>query len=167
MSETEECYCQSGKPFAECCEPFIKGTASAPTAEALMRSRYTAYVLADIPYLSRSLHPKERDDFDEAGAAKWARDADWQGLEIVRTEQGGADDSKGEVEFKVSYKRHGSPCVHHELRRVQKSGRHLVLLRRKNDQQPPDPARSEPRIGRNEPCPCGSGKKYKKCCMNA
>ena len=165
MSETRECYCKSGKPFAECCEPYIKGTARAPTAKALMRSRYTAYVLADIPYLSRSLHPKERDDFDEAGAAKWAKDADWQGLEIVRTEQGGADDSKGEVEFKVSYKRNGSVCVHHELAEFRKVDGTWYFFDGKMISSPPS-RRSEPRIGRNEPCPCGSGKKYKKCCMN-
>ena len=166
MSKTQQCYCQSGKPFAECCEPLIKGTASPPTAEALMRSRYTAYVLEDIPYLARSLHPKERDDFDEAGAAKWARDADWQGLEIVRTEQGGADDSKGQVEFKVSYKSHGSACVHHELAEFRKVDGKWYFYDGKMINSPPS-RRTEPRIGRNEPCPCGSGKKYKKCCMNA
>ncbi len=166
MSETRECYCQSGKPFAECCEPCIKGTTPAPTAEALMRSRYTAYVLEDIPYLSRTLHSKERDDFDEAGAAKWARDADWQGLEIVRTEQGGIDDSSGLVEFKVTYKRHGSPLTHHELAEFRKADGTWYFFDGKMISD--GPARREaPKIGRNEPCPCGSGKKYKKCCMNA
>jgi SEC-C motif-containing protein len=166
MSEVQECHCQSGKPFAECCEPYIQGTASAPTAEALMRSRYTAYVLEDIPYLTRTLHPKEREDFDEAGAVKWAREADWQGLEIVRTEKGGADDSKGEVEFIVNYKRHGSPCTHHELAEFRKSDDVWYFYDGKMISHGPT-RRTEPKIGRNEPCPCGSGKKYKKCCMNA
>jgi len=166
MSETQECYCKSGKPFAECCEPYIKGTDRAPTAEALMRSRYTAYVLADIPYLTRTLHPKERDDFDTAAAAKWARDADWQGLEVVSTEEGTADDDKGEVEFKVSYKRHGSPCVHHELAEFRKLEDTWYFFDGKMITSGPV-RREAPKIGRNEPCPCGSGKKFKKCCMNA
>ena len=78
MSETQQCHCQSGKPFAECCEPYIKGVNNPSTAEALMRSRYSAYVTEDIPYLANTLHPKEREDFDETGAAKWAREANWQ-----------------------------------------------------------------------------------------
>ena len=166
MSETQECHCQSGKPFAECCEPYIKGVQSPPTAEALMRSRYSAYVIEDIPYLANTLHPKEREDFDEAGAAKWAKEANWQGLEIVRTDKGGADDSKGEVEFKVSYKRHGSPCTHHELAEFRKSDGVWYFYDGKMISHGPV-RRAEPKIGRNEPCPCGSGKKYKKCCMNA
>ena len=166
MSEIQQCYCKSGKPFAECCEPYIKGIAKAPTAEALMRSRYTAYVLADIPYLARTLHPKERGDFDEAGAAKWAREADWQGLEIVSTEAGGADENRGDVEFKVSYKRHGSLCVHHEQAEFRKTDDTWFFYDGKMTSDGPV-KREEPKIGRNEPCPCGSGKKYKKCCMNA
>ena len=166
MSETQECHCQSGKPFAECCEPYIKGVNSPPTAEALMRSRYSAYVIEDIPYLANTLHPKEREDFDEAGAAKWAKEANWQGLEIVRTDKGGADDSKGEVEFKVSYKRHGSPCVHHELAEFRKSEGVWYFFDGKMISDGPV-KREGPKIGRNEPCPCGSGKKYKRCCMNA
>ncbi len=166
MSETQECHCQSGKPFAECCEPYIKGNAKAPTAEALMRSRYSAYVIEDIPYLASTLHPKERDDFDEAGAAKWAREANWQGLEVVRTDKGGADDSKGEVEFKVSYKRHGSPCVHHERAEFRKSEGVWYFFDGKMISDGPA-KREGPKIGRNELCPCGSGKKYKRCCMKA
>ena len=166
MSDTQTCHCKSGKPFAECCEPYIKGIAKAPTAEALMRSRYSAYVLADVPYLSRTLHPKERSDFDEAGAAKWARESDWQGLEIVRIEQGGADDNRGEVEFKVSYKRHGSSCIHHELAEFRKTDGTWFFYDGKMTSDGPI-KREEPKIGRNEPCPCGSGKKFKKCCMNA
>ncbi len=162
MNETQDCHCKSGKPFAECCEPYIKGASKAPTAEALMRSRYSAYVLEDISYLGKTLHPKEREDFDEAGAAKWAREANWLGLEIVRTDQGGTDDSKGEVEFKVSYKRHGSPCIHHELAEFRKSEGVWYFFDGKMISDGPA-KREGPKIGRNEPCPCGSGKKYKQC----
>ncbi len=166
MSETQQCHCQSGKPFAECCEPYIKGVNNPPTAEALMRSRYSAYVTEDIPYLANTLHPKEREDFDEAGAAKWAREANWQGLEVVRTDKGSANDSKGEVEFKVSYKRHGSTCIHHERAEFRKSEGIWYFFDGKMISDGPA-KREGPKIGRNELCPCGSGKKYKRCCMKA
>ena len=48
-----------------------------------MRSRYTAYTLQDMPYLARTLHPSQRSDYDEAGAEKWARESEWDGLEII------------------------------------------------------------------------------------
>ena len=51
------CPCDSGRPFAACCEPYVSGRTPAPTAEALMRSRYTAYTLQDADYLLRTSHP--------------------------------------------------------------------------------------------------------------
>ena len=72
MSENNSCPCGSGSSLNACCKPVIDGTAKAPTAEALMRSRYTAYTLQDINYLASTLDPNQLRDFDKDGTAMWA-----------------------------------------------------------------------------------------------
>src|SRR6187402_3011863 len=100
------CPCGSGKTFEACCGPIIAG-APAPTAEALMRSRYSAYVKHDIAHLERSLSADQRKDFAAEEAKKWAEGSEWHGLTISRTEQGGPDakfrtDGKDQEHFEVA-----------------------------------------------------------------
>jgi SEC-C motif-containing protein len=163
MSETNPCPCGSGASLNGCCKPFIDGTAKAPTAEALMRSRYTAYALQDIDYLESTLHGAELRDFDKDATAKWARDSTWLGLEIVNTSAGSSDDKDGTVEFKARYERDGVVQEHHEVSLFRKvDGRWLYSGGK--EVGPVQFKREAPKTGRNEPCPCGSGRKYKKCC---
>ncbi len=163
MSENNPCPCGSGSPLNACCKPVIDGTAKAPTAEALMRSRYTAYTLQDINYLASTLDPNELRDFDKNATAKWARDSIWMGLEIVKTFAGASNDKDGTVEFKAHFKRDGVIQEHHEVSQFQKIDGTWLYCGGK-DVAPEQFRRDTPKIGRNEPCPCGSGKKYKKCC---
>jgi len=163
MGEQKPCPCSSGRSYADCCAPLIEGTAKASTAEALMRSRYTAYALQVIPYLAGTLHPKQRSDYDNAGALRWSREADWQGLEIVASSPASAASVTATVEFRASYRRNGVRLVHQEVSEFRKTDGTWYFYdgRMVN----PAPVRHDtPRIGRNDPCPCGSGKKYKKCC---
>jgi SEC-C motif-containing protein len=163
MSETDPCPCGSGAALTACCKPFIDGTAKAPTAESLMRSRYTAYTLQDIDYLESTLHGAELRDFDKDATAKWARDSTWLGLEIVNTSAGSSDDKDGTVEFKARYERDGVVQEHHEVSLFRKvDGRWLYSGGKAVG--PVQFKRAVPKTGRNEPCPCGSGRKYKKCC---
>jgi SEC-C motif-containing protein len=159
----QSCHCGSGQPYETCCAPFILGNAKAPTAEALMRSRYSAYVVGAIDYLGETLHPAHRRDWDREATRRWAEDAEWHGLEILSAEAGQADDSEGVVEFAANYAEKGEPRRHHELSRfAQVSGRWYYV---DGDVPKPKTQRHEgPKVGRNDPCPCGSGKKYKKCC---
>ncbi|MBN1378044.1 MAG: YchJ family protein [Gammaproteobacteria bacterium] len=157
------CPCGSGKTFSKCCEPYLSGKQSAPTAEALMRSRYTAFTKVDMEYLKRTHHPKTRSELDVSGTEQWAREAEWLGLEIINTEKGGADDTEGTVEFKASYRLNNEKCVLHELSRFERKQKNWMYL----DGRLPDIKqyrRETPKVGRNDPCRCGSGKKYKKCC---
>ena len=64
------CPCGSGRAFEECCEPYLLGRLPAPTAEALMRSRYSAYALSSIDYLYKTSGPRVRKEFDAEGS-KW------------------------------------------------------------------------------------------------
>ncbi|MGB5258950.1 MAG: YchJ family protein [Gammaproteobacteria bacterium] len=161
MNEASLCPCGSGLDFGACCEPYIRGTAHAPDPETLMRSRYTAYTLHEMPYLAETLHPGQRNDYDEAGAAKWARESEWEGLEIVNVSN--PDEHSGKVEFRATYRRDGEQFVHHELAEFRKSGDTWYFFDGKMV-GPGQFTRETRKVGRNEPCPCGSGKKFKKCC---
>ena len=163
MNENTPCPCGSGSPLEACCKPVIDGMAKAATAEALMRSRYAAYVLQDIDHLASTLDGNESRGFDKDGTATWARESTWKGLEIVHTFAGSPDDKEGTVEFKARYERDGVMHEHHEVSRFRKiDGRWLYCGGK--DVGPVQFKRDAPKTGRNEPCPCGSGKKYKKCC---
>jgi SEC-C motif-containing protein len=157
------CPCGSGRALGECCGPVIEGRLLAPTAEALMRSRYTAYVLGAIDYLTHSLHPEHRHDHDPVAARRWAERAVWEGLEVVDVQGGAEEDAEGRVEFVAAYREREVHKRHHEVGRFlkQEGAWYYVdgeMVADKTTRQ------AGPKVGRNEPCPCGSGKKYKKCC---
>jgi len=160
-----DCPCGSGNDYAGCCEPFIKGESNPETAEQLMRSRYSAYVLEEISYIHDTLHPDARADWDEKGAREWSKSSTWNGLEIVGTEAGGPGDETGKVEFIAGFFMEGKQLIHHELAVFEKSAGRWYF---KDGEmvKPKQVKREAPKIGRNDPCPCGSGKKYKKCCGN-
>jgi len=154
------CPCGSGRGLDECCAPILAG-APAPTPEALMRSRYTAFTRADVDYLENTLAPEAREDYDRAETETWVKGADWRGLE-VRGSQGGEGDEDGQVEFVARYKFQGRAFAHHELASFRKHEGKWVYV---DGVMNPKPAtRTVEKVGRNDPCPCGSGKKFKKCC---
>lgn len=156
-----ECPCGSGHEYDACCGLYIGGE-PAPTAEALMRSRYTAYAQGDIDYLIDTLAPESLGDFDPIEAASTASEMTWAGLEIRDVSAGGAEDETGIVEFVANYRAQDQQGIHHErstFRREQ--GRWVCVGGEVNPKPPP---RQVEKVGRNEPCPCGSGKKFKKCC---
>ncbi|HEX8949674.1 MAG TPA: YchJ family protein [Dissulfurispiraceae bacterium] len=157
------CPCGSNLAFAECCEPLLKGARPAETAEQLMRSRYTAYVRKEIGYLRTTLHPDHRSDFNEKETLSWAEKSNWHGLEIVRTEAGGAGDNEGKVEFIATFSQRGARMKHHEVAEFKKEEGEWFLTGGETV-APQQVVRQTPKIGRNDPCACGSGKKYKKCC---
>lgn len=156
------CPCGSNAAYDACCRPIIRGERPAATAEQLMRSRYSAYVKREFPHLFASLHPDHRADYDEKASKTWAEHAEWHGIRIVNTVQGGPDDNEGQVEFIVSYSENGFRQEHHERSTFKKEKGAWYFTTGKT--MPKPVARALPKTGRNDPCPCGSGKKYKKCC---
>lgn len=153
-----KCFCSSQKEFSECCEPFIKRKAFPKRAEELMRSRYSAYVVVDIDYLIDTTILENRNLYNSDGIKEWATNSNWQKLEIVNTIKGGEFDEDGVVEFRAYYLEANNQKIHHEISNFKKINGvwYYVDGIVKND---------NPKIGRNEPCLCGSGKKYKKCCF--
>lgn len=159
--KAELCPCGSQAAFSKCCEPFITGASRPETAEQLMRSRYAAYTKGAMTYLYETTHPDHRTGYDHDGTKEWAENSDWQGLEIIATKGGGMDDTSGEVEFKATYVSETSQHVHHEIGRFRKSGESWYFTEGKMAGRMP---LQVTKIGRNDPCSCGSGKKFKKCC---
>ena len=115
----ESCPCGSNKKFSDCCSCYVSDTEPAPTAEALMRSRYTAYTMQREDYLLATWHASTR-----PAALGLAEDAPtkWQGLEVKRHEQQDADHAI--VEFVARYKVQGRAHRLHETSRfVREAGR--------------------------------------------
>lgn len=96
---TMTCPCGSNKPFAFCCEPAIEGHKPARTAEALMRSRYTAFALGAVDYLINTTAEEHRNPDDAELISEQIKVTTWIGLKIISTEQGRHDDERGTVEF--------------------------------------------------------------------
>ena len=158
-----DCACGSGMPYAECCETYLSGQKNAPTAEALMRSRYTAYTFNDMDYIARTWHPATCPTLHDSNPDGATEKMQWLGLEIIASEAGTVQDAEGVVEFVAHYQAQGVTGKMHEVSRFRREGDAWRYLDGKVNSRDVD-TRNVARVGRNDFCPCGSGKKYKKCC---
>ena len=163
MKNEDKCPCNSGLTYGECCGPILDGTKKAETAEALMRARYSAYATEHVAFLRDSAVKAVQDEFDEQASTTWSRAAQWHSMEIIRTEKGQKDDTTGVVEFRATYTANGEFCNHHEVSTFVKEADGWKFEDGELVGEKPT-IRETPKVGRNDPCPCGSGKKYKKCC---
>ena len=174
------CPCGSGKSYGDCCGSYLDGEAIAPTAEALMRSRYTAYAKGHVDYLIATHHPDQRATDERVQLRQTIKSTDWLGLTVVNTRKGSAKDKQGVVEFVALYRpktRSSMPLaitdilkasatsakptsvpessqLHERSRFVREGDRWLYV---DGDQLPP----LSPK--RNDLCWCRSGKKFKHC----
>ncbi|WKG05249.1 YchJ family protein [Mycolicibacterium sp. HK-90] len=115
MSSDEHCPCGTGLAYADCCGPLHAGGRPAPTAVALMRSRFSAFALGDVAYLLTSWHPRTRpSDLTLDATIAWRR------LQIVDTDAGGEDDATGVVEFRAQYAHGGKRHILHERSRFER-----------------------------------------------
>lgn len=118
LADDDRCPCLSGETYGQCCGPFHRGSATAPTAERLMRSRYSAYVVGDAAYLQQSWHPRTRPvelDLDP--------DVRWYRLDVLSTSRGGPLDGDGIVEFRAFYRSADGPGDQHEVSRFVRQDR--------------------------------------------
>ena len=160
------CHCGKGSSFESCCAPFLKKTKKPQTAEELMRSRYSAFVEGDIDYVMDTHDPDTRGQIDRDGTAQWAKESEWLGLEILEVEKGQAEDTFGRVDFCATYKLRGTQVDHRESATFRKHDGTWLFVDGEQIAGPPI-KRDGPKVGRNDPCSCGSGKKFKKCCGQA
>lgn len=158
------CPCKSGKSYGDCCGRYIDAGVPAPTAEALMRSRYSAFALRNVDYVL-----KTHLGFDDTPATREAVDKDlhateWTNLIVRNSRRGGPADKEGEVTFVAACRPRvaglgdntSAPIsqLHERSQFVKKDG---LWFYTEGEHLPPfAPAR-------NDLCWCGSGKKFKKC----
>jgi SEC-C motif-containing protein len=170
------CPCGSGNDLKLCCQPLIQGKKKAATAEDLLRSRYTAFALGEVDYVLKTHHPKTANDVKREEIEEWSKSSDWLGLKIVQKEAGGENDEQGTIVFCATYQEKAdakakqaadapvpAPKEHWEQSLFEKHQGEWRFLDAKGIQVGPY-KRAEPKVGRNDACPCGSGKKFKKCC---
>jgi len=156
------CPCGSDTSFSECCEPFLNGTNKAPTAEVLMRARYAAHAMGNIDFIEQTMHSSTRAEFNHENTRKWAEESQWHSLEILNVIGGKEDTAEGSVEFVATYSQNDERIEHHEVSTFQKEAGSWTFVDGRMVNQ--TFRRDQPKIGRNDPCHCGSGKKFKKCC---
>jgi SEC-C motif-containing protein len=164
MSFNEQCPCGSGVVYRNCCKPYITGKKNAPTAVALMRSRYTAYVKHAIDYIVNTYLEKEKANYE--GIKKWSEQSTWLGLKIISAQGGDGEENGclGTVIFEATFEKNGLKNIHHETAHFKK--RDDCWFYDDGEITPYTVVRTGEKIGRNDPCPCRSGKKYKYCCGN-
>jgi SEC-C motif-containing protein len=139
--------------YGACCEPFINGDQQAPTPGQLMRSRYSAYVKQCVDYLLATWHPNCQAVNSRDAITDSCKNTQWLGLTLVE-EKAGQHADEGYVEFIARFTGEGTtPLAIHERSRFLRLGQRWYYI-----------DGIHPQLGRNAACPCGSGKKYKKCC---
>lgn len=159
------CYCSSGKDYKNCCEPFHKGVDYPDTPLKLMRSRFSAFATSNSEYLIKSSHPDLIEDVNEEDLKLWAEQNDWKSLEIIETTKDHNTGLRGEVEFKANYVDEiGRSRTHHERSIFYKVNNKWLYH---SGDINPKKINVSTKTRRNDPCPCGSGLKYKKCCLSS
>ncbi|PWY54975.1 hypothetical protein DGG96_14330 [Legionella qingyii] len=153
------CPCGSQNKYELCCGLYLEKKQQPETPEQLMRSRYTAYSMGKIDYIKNTMKGKALMGFNELEAEQWAKSVTWISLDVLNSNT--PDPDKGFVEFAARYFEDNRVKIIHELSEFHKengrwfyvSGVHKQRLEKTN----------KPKVARNAPCPCGSGKKFKNC----
>mgnify|MGYP002737386161 FL=1 len=151
MNIEPRCPCQSGQTYAACCAPLHQGARQAVDAEALMRSRYSAYVRCDIDYIVATTVPAQQVLLDGDAMRQWSAGTQWCGLEVLQ-HWPRAGKHHAEVEFKAWFDTAQGRQYHHERSAF------VCIAQRWYFLNP-----TVPLPGMKTPCLCGSGKKFKQC----
>ena len=152
--------------YTDCCQPYHDGLLNkeadgikAETAKRLMRTRYSAFVLVKPNYIVKTTIPAQQNLLDIKAIENWAKETDWAGLEIV-THTPKLGKRHAQVEFKAYFKTNENLQAHHELSA-------FVKVTDKNSNNARwyflDPTVSMS-VSQKQPCICGSGEKFKRCC---
>lgn len=159
------CPCGSDLAYDDCCGPYLDGTKHAQDVASLVRSRYTAFCQRKFDYLLESTHPDFREDLSIENIAKGTEGVTWLRLDLG--ESSVSKKENGEEFEQISF------AAYYEQDNVARQLSETSFFKREQDRlyyvdsvarKPTSYTRPSPKCGRNDPCPCGSGKKYKKCC---
>jgi SEC-C motif domain protein len=150
----QACPCKSGKTYQQCCFPFHARAIKPANCEQLMRSRFSAFVYQLGDYLYDTYHPDYRGDLSPETLAE--KTVDWKNLQILNST---SFVNSGYVEFQAWFLEQGKLSCHHERSNFVKENNDWLYC---DGIIYPEPKSGK--IKRNDPCPCGSAKKHKKCC---
>nr|WP_153447312.1 YchJ family metal-binding protein [Vibrio sp. S11_S32] len=164
------CPCCSNIPYSQCCQPIHNDVTLAKQPEQLMRARYSAHVLKLVDFVVDTYHsscqaPAQRAAIAESIESQWCR------LEVVAASS--VNNDQGYVEFKAYFMEGENEfCLHERSRFIKENGLWTYIdgFMPQSPQltQSDDPRLNQSiqslKVGRNDPCICGSGKKFKKCC---
>ena len=145
------CPCQSSKSYKDCCGRFHTHAQFPETAEQLMRSRYTAYVLKNVPYIVDTTVPSQQALLNVQAIQAWAEETQWLGLQILNTES--LTKTQSAVEFNAVFQGEEGEQTHHERSIFVKIDDRWYFV-----------GPTVPLPTMKQPCVCGSGKKFKHCC---
>jgi SEC-C motif-containing protein len=152
----KNCFCGSECVFEQCCQPIISGKIDAQNAEELMRSRFSAYVIEDYPYILQTYASHQRSRLNVSHLADSAQDTQWLNLHVLAHHP---KHNTAQVEFKAFYQVDGRYYLMHELsdfvRDDDKWFYTTGVIQKDSGEFSPE---------RNSQCLCGRGKKFKKCC---
>jgi SEC-C motif-containing protein len=156
----QPCPCGTGQKFAACCEPILKRQKPAENAEQLMRSRFTAHVARDWEHLHRSYAKTANEPYAPEGEVEGRN---WTRL-VIHSHEPGVKPDTAFVDFTAYYKEGDAEHPMPEKAEFHRIGGAWLYARAVREG--PAPIKSaQAKVGRNDPCPCGSGKKYKQCCL--
>lgn len=156
----EQCPCGSNINYDQCCGLYINDQAIPKTPETLMRSRYTAYSLANIGYIIKTMQGKPLTNFNENEVKRWASNVIWLGLNVIQSSESAInvpDEHTGFVEFIATYLERDTLKTIHENSQFQRRNNRWFYIDGKLINTMPK------KIFRNAACPCGSQKKFKNC----
>lgn len=153
------CPCGSQSTYNQCCGVYIDTNEYPQTPEQLMRSRYSAYSLANIDYISKTMKGKPLANFNTAEAKDWAQSITWLSLKVIQSYLEYPE--KGFVEFYATFIDRNTLKVIHELSEFHKEHDTWFYVDGVNKELPNK--KHSHKIARNSPCPCGNGKKFKNC----
>ncbi|WP_031214518.1 YchJ family protein [Marinomonas profundimaris] len=161
-----KCPCGTGSPYEMCCGMYHNNPGTAPTAETLMRSRYTAFAIGDFDYIAATQKIKEAPEQSATDIQDSNEHTKWIKLEITETEEGLEKDKTGVVAFSAHFKEGKHIGRLSERSIFKKTKGQWFYISGEHDVQKNTPLinSEEMKTGRNDPCLCGSGKKFKKCC---
>ena len=160
------CPCGSSKPYSNCCEPIHNDPTQAHTPEELMRSRYCAHEKKLVDFVVNTYHPSCHAEEQRAEIAE-SIESNWCGLEVISSEDS-TNENEGFVTFKAYFELDGQQYSLEERSRFIKESDQWFYIDGTFPNEEEDERLSQPisnlKVGRNDPCICGSGKKFKKCC---
>jgi SEC-C motif-containing protein len=158
VTPADRCPCGTGRTFGECCRPLLARERAAATAEELMRSRFTAHFVKDFEHVHRTYAKTAGEPYvadPEAGKTAWTR-------LVIHSHETGANPETASVDFSAYYREGEKEQALHEKARFQRIGGAWMYTG--PARTGPAPIQAQAKVGRNAPCPCGSGKKSKNCC---